>query len=377
MRTLVDTTSLIALAQYDNAGGYRKYFLPHAYRMYKDSREYLIRYLMPGLDSLILYDAIIVDSGSFKRNLAKTPSLRKLESIATFIHTTEEEITSCYNSAADVLGPLLVNPGKWLIDALRRHIEPLDTVELAIDQNIHFFPSTYWDDLAKELSAGEHKLTRVLEQMLGKNKPFSGAGLANLVRLFYYLVAQEEYQCSISLNPMKAIFLSGMQESRWDIEPTQDRISRTIVDAFDSTIKDEYLQRQEKWLGGRDLSFRAPILFDYVDRRTRGGKGIIATTLEIRDSREAKEFRKGVSALAEEIDRSSDRSVNLILSDLEKMTVTWQEKMKTPSRRRHRKINLNIPFITGLGDRITNLIPKRVETPSEKIFTFLHAMADE
>jgi len=360
MRTLVDTTSLIALATYDDNP---KELVGYHWR--DEEEEYVTRNLTPGIEALILYDNVLVDAGSFRRNSVQRPSLKNLNDVVTFVNETDAVESNSYHFAATVLAPLLVHPGPWLVDALLRHIDPLDTCELTVG-NIRFAPSTYWGHISVKLSGSEKTLVSALERTLGSFTPFSGAALANLVRLFYYLVVQESYQCSISLNPMKATFLDGIPG--WG--GTVSHIPKTILDAFDGELKNEYLATQKKWLGEGGLTFEAPMLFDYVFKRTAREGGLIQSILAVRDSYEAKQFRAGVDALAGTIENSSRREIISIVSDLDRQTKAWQDKLRISLKRKKRQIKIDIPFIRGLGGRIASLVPKYVSSPSDQIFSF-------
>jgi hypothetical protein len=139
------------------------------------------------------------------------------------------------------------------------------------------------------------------------------------------------------------------------------------------SLRREFLERQERWLGGNDLSF-APILFDYVIKKSKKENGLISAIIEVRNSQAAKEYRAGVAELAESLSKSKSQEVNTILSDLEKMAHAWQQGFRNDRGSLSRRIRLEIPFIRGLGSKIASLVPKRAASPSERIFTFLHAI---
>jgi hypothetical protein len=365
MRTLIDTTSLIALAMYDFGKA-----PPHDYRFdssrHKDA--YLSNVLTPGMEALILYDDVLVDCLSFDRNQEKYPALSGLKEICSFTNQSVNQESECYSLAASVLTPLLERPGEWLVDALRRHIQPLDTVELSLHDR-RFAPSTYWKHISGRLSKSEGELVVALERVLGRATPFSGAAMTSLVRLFYYLVTQEIEQCSISINPTKGEFLTGLHGWRHD----DNRIPRTILDAFDADLKKEYLERQVRWLGGTDLTFTPPILYEFAMERAKREGGLIPALLNIRNSVEARDYRSGVNQLATCVANAEGASIKAILAELEKMRYLWQTKGKPKTG--GSQIILSIPFVQGLGSKIAGLFPKRTaSSSSEKIFTFLNRL---
>lgn len=361
MRTLVDTTSLIALAMADS-----KNF---------DSGIHSWDELSAGVESLLLYDEILIDDISFERNVQRFPSLSELRDVCNPINNSEALESECYSLAASVLAPLLGHSGDWLVHALRRHLDAIDTVELSVCKE-SFYPSTYWEDLAPRLSESEKELVLALERVLRSNTPFSRAALTSLVRLFYYLVAQELYQCSVALHPTKSSFLAGIDDFEARHADTVYRVPKTIIDAFDSELRNNFDSEQRRWLGGNDLIFSPPLLVEYVFRKVSKKKGLIPTLLLLRDSEEAKEYRTGVMALVQHVSRSETSEVSRILADLNEMSRSWQNNLQSRKGRAMTRVRVGIPFVRGLGDAIASLIPKRAPTPSERIFTFLHLISE-
>jgi hypothetical protein len=380
VKTLVDTTSLISLALWETQQSEFTEWNRKTHRLelkvQRDEYATMCRQLQPAVDALVLYDDVLVDYVSYTRNISKFPLLSDLASLCTFINDSASSESECYHLAATVLTPLITSPGDWLVDALRRHITELDTIELSVCGK-RYTPSTYWCDLAGTLSKSENELVEALEGAFGEGTPFSGAALAALVRLFYYVVAQEMHQCSLSLHPFKGIFLNGVERRRWFGEENEQRIAKTILDAFDAELKQEYLDAQTRWFGGTDLTFSPPLLTENVINRALSLHGLLEAIVEVRESAEARDFRAAISGLANEVSKGNRRAVELLLADMNKQKVAWEKRSgRSKLGDSSTGIKMVVPLLRGLGARVQSLVPKRSTSDSERIFTFLYMISD-
>lgn len=92
--TLIDTTSLIALAIED----------------YHDIEPFVLsKNQLSGIEAVLLSEKIIIDYPSYKKNVMLFPELKKLENLAMFINCGPHDEDNCYHKCVEVLSPILIN----------------------------------------------------------------------------------------------------------------------------------------------------------------------------------------------------------------------------------------------------------------------------
>jgi len=361
---LIDTTSLITLA----ADKYPQEY-PYGYRN-SDKRNSRFIGQLSGIEAFLLSDNIIIDYPSYQRNLKQFPDLKQLEKIAEFININNDDEDDCYMSCTDVIVPLMIRPGNFLIDIYRRHIEFLDYCE--ISDNHGYAPSTYWKDLSRRLSDGENILVNALESMFGKYTPFYGAALTNLIRFLYYITCQEIYDCNLSLHYIKSYFLLDLYG---EVSFNQEKyIAKNILDVFDEKYSNNYNHNFKEWIGVENSEIKIPLLIDYINKNIDSGKTLIENLIEFRNERIFVDYRDAINKLQIAIKNKDKFIINEITSSIETYTNNiLKGECKDPSKR-IQKIGISIPFIGGLGTEINLNIPKLNKTPGDKILVFLHKL---
>lgn len=192
MKTLIDTTSLLPLCVefsksiWNRHGGFT-----------------------PAVEPLLFSDEILVDKPSAHSNREKFQELDLILDISSFVNENEEDEAFRYNQCTKVIVPMIAGDGASFKDLLRRHIHPLDHLDMSNSSNhkLRYYPSTYWANLSGKLSREENDLVQELEKQFGDDTPFSGAALTNIVRLFYYSITQEVYRSNLFLSPSRSELL--------------------------------------------------------------------------------------------------------------------------------------------------------------------------
>lgn len=359
--TIIDTTSLIALAAYDNSKNI--YFLQKGMDKYTTA--------LSGIEALIISDNIVIDFPSFDRNLKKYPQLNQLSTIAHFINTNERDEDECYERCTDVIVPMMNRPGDFLVDMHRRHISEIDYCELSVNKN-DFAPSTYWSDLSGRLSKGENNIVKALESKLGKHTPFSGAALTTLIRFLYYTICQDIHQNNLSLHFIKSSWLTGIGRMRFEGE---ERTAKSIIDVFDEDVSSTFKNNLNKWIGKDNLEMDIPVLSKFVQKNRSKDSNFIEDIVRIRNLKVCKDFRSGIKSLQDSIEKKDSVAVKKTIGGIERYVNDVKAGFDVNPGRSSHKIAFSIPFIGGLGTEISIGIPKYRKSPKDKILTFLHQAA--
>ncbi len=359
--TIIDTTSLIALAACDNSKN--NWFSPR--HMGKDSTA------LSGIEALIISDNIIIDYPSYDRNIKKYPQLSQLSAIANFINTNAKDEDECYERCADVIVPMMNRPGDFLVDMHRRHISEIDYCELSVNGR-HFAPSTYWRDLSGRLSQGENSIVKSLESKLGEHTPFSGAALTNLIRFLYYTICQDIHESNLSLHFMKSSWLTGIGRLKLEGE---ERTAKSIIDVFDEDVSSTFKDNLNKWIGKDNLEMDIPILANFVQKNRSKDCTFIEDLIRIRNFKACKNFRSGIKSLQDSLEKKDSAAVKETIGGIEKYVNDVKSGLNVNPGQNSHKIAFSIPFVGGLGTEINIRIPKYRKSPKDKILTFLHQAA--
>lgn len=88
-------------------------------------------------------------------------------------------------------------------------------------------------------------------------------------------------------------------------------------------------RREYEWLGIRDNTLLIPMVASYVLSRSKQPEDLFKVINEVRESDEARLFRKGLSELTEIIAQQNYGEIDEVLSSLEEARTRWDEKLKS------------------------------------------------
>lgn len=143
MKTLIDTTSLLPLCIEFGSGFWNRR-----------------RGFAPAVEPLLFSNDILVDKPSVHSNRQKFPELDLILEVSSFVNENERDEATRYNQCIAAIVPMISGDGALFKDLLRRHIHPMDHLDMssAAENEFHYFPSTYWKDLSGSLSREENNL---------------------------------------------------------------------------------------------------------------------------------------------------------------------------------------------------------------------------
>ena len=102
---------------------------------------------------------------------------------------------------------------------------------------------------------------------------------------------------------------------------------------------------------GLNLSFDIPILTSFVLNRCRSWGDLISVLEEIRESRRAEEFRKGLNELLAALNRHDNVGVDAVITELDGVCKSWSQSLG--GERQVKKVNMTVPILSTAGDRDT------------------------
>lgn len=334
LEVIVDTSSLIAfeMATYD--GG------TPAEISYREMGG-----VSNTIDALILYARATVDGLSCERNIERYPGLERLISNFEVVTLTAPEEQRAYGSIEVLRDHIHGSAGSELF---RGHTEQWMTAEC---NGGYPYPSARWDDVEQGLPPELRHWAQLL-----RGTAVWGAACVSLLRTFYYQSLQQMIGGDLLLDPWKAAFYDGARPD--------------ILSIFDETVRKEFKQRKEKWLGIKPVEFSCPMLTSYVLNKSRQLSDVLDIALDLRESREAVSFRQGMRELREAIEKSDNVLLDEIMAALEDAAKNWSSRLGTPIVP-DKRIKLSVPFI-NLGIDLD--IPDRRlrRTTADKLLVFIH-----
>jgi len=286
------------------------------------------------LQSLILFEKILLDGPSIKRNSERLQWLADIDEGVEILHVTEAEQTALYQSA-EVLARQMHSTSDQ-VNFHRGHMPE----ELGFEiQSERFFPSTNWDDLRDDMTSEDlRRLQQVFDEVFAPNVPYMGAAFVALARTLYYLCLQESLQSSLMLDPLKALEIPS---------PTSRESATRIIDMFDNEVGDAFRERKRRWLGTEPRELHPPLLARYIQTEAvRRGWSIGRVIVWMRNSREVELFRKGLSDLQNALDRNDSRVLDAIFADLDAAAAAWSKQLGV-SYKGHSDITVSasLPFV--------------------------------
>ena len=353
-KTILDTSSLIALAL-----AQRDTKTPQ-----KDSRAFWQSHggIDEAIEAFVLYDELVFDGPSLKRNIDRLPQLLELSRFGTPLW--EEDTTLERRIYSSILRSYL--PRIQASDDAAHNLFKMPTEEwMAADVGVRYYPSEHWRDVEAELTEEAAALARSLGERLGMG--MSGAACALLLRTLYYDRLQQLAAANLIVHPLKGRFLGGLRD-----EGAQQLATSTILNLFDETVRRAFYERKEKWLGRHDLEYEVPMLTSFVLNKCKSWQELFQIVEELRESKRAHGFRQSINYLLNASKNRCNEEVEEILTQLSAAAEEWTKDLRQKSLKK--KIRVSVPVISTELD-----IPdmKVNQTSGDRLLVFVHSLLAE
>ncbi|MEU4243477.1 hypothetical protein [Actinoplanes sp. NPDC026619] len=189
-------------------------------------------------------------------------------------------------------------------------------------------------------------------------------GLANLLRLFYYLALQERTGALLLIHPAKdfgfGIAGDPQENLRWD------HFGSNLIAAFDAEVQAAYARRYSRWLGSAPRSMPAPPLTRLVFAQARDkGWSIGRSIMWLRSQPEVRKFRQGLRSLQLLVDAGDKVGVDDVLSELQTAADALSTRLSADVRRRSRfALQASLPLLQPTKEIA---IPLPGRSPAQKM----------
>jgi hypothetical protein len=360
--TILDTSTLITLALAQRESDIRR----------RDTHAFVEAYggLDEAINAFVLHDNLIFDGPSLRRNFDRLPELMDYQSFGRTLWdddlTLEQRI---YESLLQTHLPSMQAPESAL-DFFRMHTEDWMAAEIG---TVRYFPSARWRDIQRELTPEGQKLAEGLQALFGAQTPYSGAACAILLRTLYYDRLQQLASANLILHPLKGQFMGKIRaDGSFHDEQSQNESwdsSMNILSVFDQSARKAFYERKQRWLGREDLSYDVPMLTSYVLNKCPTWKDLPKVLLDVRESKQAREFRGAVNQLLDASEIHENRQVDEVLLALSSAADRWSRDLREPAKTK--KISVSVPLI-GLGADLDVPDIKLGKSTGDRLLVFIH-----
>ena len=313
------------------------------------------------LESLTLFDEVLLDGPSIERNFGALQWIRDIESGVEVIDIAKSEVSAIYSRA--ILATERISPSPANTDFMRIHM-PL---HLGLELGYRFFPSTYWEHLRRIVNAPDLvALQEALEAAFGEYVPFSGAAFVAIARLLYYLELQPILGADLLLDPTKS-YEHG--------QPSYALVARSILDVFDQEVRHEFEARKAKWFGRIEPSLSLPLLSNYlVSEAEARGWTLGQMITHVRESREVELFRRGLTDVVAVLRAGDAKALDDVMSALQAAAEVWRHRLGAPPVVRKMEVTLAPPLI-----EVATSVPVprlRRRTSAERLLVLIDKLLD-
>jgi hypothetical protein len=366
---ILDTSSLLALAAAQRSG--------------KDRSN--LKYLYGGLDSaieaIVLYDQLLLDRPSTALHEEPLSNINLPDKLARFLPMAPDIESQIYSDILTSWQDHSVLPDARTTEFMEKHHFKVFAWDCQME---HIGPVSWtWEIVEMSLSGAAAELAHKIRTRAGPRTPLAFYCLT-LLRTFYYNHLQQLYSADLVLHPLKNLLLERMRpgpaeerdhkvvrdepvpsDSRWDGRLSPPR----ILGFFDETVRRAFVERRKKWLGSRDVRLHAPMLTSYVLNRCRTPADLLSRTIELRESRRAREFRQDLNHLANSLRSGDNIRVDEVLNKLEAASAIWAKNLHQEGPKR--RIKISVPFL-GIGTEFHVPDIPGVKGPGDRILVFIH-----
>lgn len=309
------------------------------------------------ISAMVLYEDLVVDQSSVSRNIQRLPSLERIRDITATRNIDVDENT-VYAAVARIYLSRL-DPNAHLNALAMLEADLATTAEVGTSA---FGPAGAWREVESELSGAAAELARQLREMFGAYAPTSGAACATLLRSLYYDYLHQAIGADLIVHPAKAA-----------VREPQSGAPVRILDAFDKDVRTAFAARRKRWFGDHYLSFQVPLLTEYVLGRCKNWHDLPNVVSDLRESKRAAGFRRGVSDLLFAAALGNNKDVNRELEQLDAVGELWQRELGGGAT--SKTLSLSLPFLPISSDwDVPDM--KLNPRPSDRILSFVHLLLE-
>jgi len=317
------------------------------------------------IEALILYDEVLIDEKSFFFNYKEENLiLSNIAKACTFINLKEGQEEAIYKKVFEKFdGTSFLNENfSYRIYDGSFHDDPLMSDYYADKDN--FFLNSYYKDYLDEFLSNIKKEN--IGEFYNKTRPTLKQLLYHVIRCFYYHELQYSNSSELVINPKRYELVQSIFNYK-------KIYTNKIIENFDNEVRKKLYTKEKKWLGVTNDSLLMPMVTSYVFNKCKSWEDLYKVIIEVKNSKDAISFRKGLSELISAIKNKDLVTINDTLSLLDDAIIKWNQSLKINPSRKYRKISVSIPMIGGIGTDID--VPYSWgDNISSKLLTFIHKM---
>lgn len=321
------------------------------------------------IEAFILYDDVYVDESSLKNTIFIEDYIR-LEKIENchLLKLNGEQTESIYRK---IFGKLNIDKeqiGKILSMTETEHRMFMDAHSNFSLHGVKYFypdiyPYGYYGKFLEEFKKGLSQTDRKFKFCIGGTD--ANLSFYHIIRYLYYLELQQMLSSELVLHPNRCYLSRFFSEYK--------RIyTNKIIEQYEPLRMNLY-KRECKFMDEGDNSLLIPMVASYVLNRCKQREDLFKIINEVRNSKEAQLFRKGLSELVKIVEQKKNGEIDEILTSLEEARLKWDENLNSHPTMRKKCISLSIPVVSGIGMNID--IPYSMGNKTAfNLLTFIHKM---
>jgi hypothetical protein len=271
-----------------------------------------------------------------------------------------------------------------LLEQYRRYIPWLDELDPAsfqvltseADAKVTLYDRS--EEIMKEifLSFSADEIRNVYQNPVpSKDETGALSILKNVSTIAYHLALQEKLDVLLLLSEFSAKFVQPHYQASKQVGSPPDNAAsnataRHILAAFDEQVQLTRVDRQTRWLGAAPSVLPAPPLTRLVvSEADRRGWNLGRTVVWLRQQPEVKAFRQGVKELTSRVETGDTLGVDEILAELQAAADACSANIgMNPGRRGHFSLQASVPFLQPAVE-IPIRLPAR--TPAQKMLALI------
>jgi len=363
-KVILDTSTILDFARFSRM--FTRSDFPYIKIDLKENSE-IIESIENTIEALILYDEVLIDETSFFFNYKEeNPILSDIANSCSFINLKEGQEEAIYRKISAKLkeGNFLKEITFTKIrDSSFTDYHPIYLAYEADKDNFFFDRGSYeyyHNQFLLNINNGN------FIECYNDTNPTIKQLFYHVIRCFYYHELQISNSSELVINPKRYELVQSMFESK-------KIYTNHIVKNFDNEVRKKLYSKEKNWLGEGDNSLLMPMVASYVFNKCKSWEDLYKVIIDVKNSKEAILFRKGLSELISAVKNRDSVTINDTLSFLDEAIIKWNQNLKSNPLRQYRKISLSIPMIGGIGTDID--VPYSFgNNISSKLLTFIHKM---
>jgi hypothetical protein len=366
--TILDTSSLIALAlaQKDTE-------TPN------DARTFwqLHGGIDEAIEAFVLYDNLLFDGPSLRRNTGRLPQLETLSKFGQVVsHSGTELEREVYGLLLERYLPFFGESSAVTSVVGHLHVGDWDLADL--DGN-RYYPSAGWRQIESEMTTEAREVAHELRKQFGAHVDHSGAATALLLRTLYYDCLQQCTGSDLVLHPLKGQFLTQLRRHmafKHGKPSSGQPAGGELLNRFDEKVRREFYMRRDAWLGQRNLDYEIPMLTAYVLGKCSSWQDLFKVIEEVRESKQARQFRTSVDWLLHASRQHRNDEVDGVLAEIAAAADEWAKSLKLKGPKK--KVTVGFPLLgLGLETELEVADVKLTKTPGDRLLVFIHTLLRE